>query len=58
MLTPKSRKPRRVDLTWELRRVLLRLRDERLVKAFADGQSDISDELVFPSDAGYANRDE
>jgi len=28
------------------------LRDERLVKAFAEGKSDISDELVFPSEAG------
>jgi integrase len=52
MLTPKSKKPRRVDMSRELRRVLLELRDERLVKAFADGQSDISDELVFPSEAG------
>ena len=52
MLTPKSRKPRRVDTSRELRRVLLQLRDDRLVKAFAKGKSDISDELVFPSEAG------
>jgi len=52
MLTPKSRKPRRVDISRELRRVLLQLRDERLVKAFAEGKSEISGELVFPSEAG------
>ena len=51
MLTPKSRKPRRVDMSRELRRLLLQLRDERLVKAFAEGKLDISEELVFPSDA-------
>src|SRR5947207_4007287 len=32
--------------------VLLQLRDERLVKTFAAGKFDISDELVFPSEAG------
>ncbi len=52
MLTPKSRKPRRVDMSRELRRVLLQLRDSRRVSAFATGRSDISDELVFPSEAG------
>jgi len=52
MLTPKSRKPRRVDLSRELRAVILRLRDERLVEACAEGKADISDELVFPSEAG------
>jgi len=36
----------------ELRRVLLQLRDERLVTAFPEGKPDISEELVFPSDAG------
>ena len=52
MLTPKSKKPRRVDMSRELRRVLLEVRDHRLVKAFADGKPEISDELVFPSEAG------
>jgi integrase len=52
MLTTKSKKPRRIDISRELRRVLLRLRDDRLVKAFAEGESDIADELVFPSEAG------
>jgi integrase len=36
----------------ELRRVLLKLRDERLVKAFAAGKHDIFEDLVFPSEAG------
>jgi integrase len=52
MLTPKNRKARRVDMSRGLRRVLLQLRDERLVTAFAEGKPDISEELVFPSDAG------
>jgi hypothetical protein len=52
MLTPKSKKPRSVDMSRELRRVLLEVRDDRLVKAFADGKPDISDVLVFPSEVG------
>ena len=52
MLTPKSKKSRRVDMSRELRRVLLGLRDERLLAAFGKGKSDISGELVFPSEAG------
>ncbi|SPE29813.1 Putative Phage integrase (fragment) [Acidobacteriia bacterium SbA2] len=52
MLTPKNKKPRRVDISREVRRVLLQLRDDRLVKAFTEGKSDISDVLVFPSEAG------
>jgi integrase len=52
MLTPKSGKPRRVDVSRELRRALLRLRDDRLVTAFAEGKPDVFDELIFPSDAG------
>ena len=52
MLTPKNRKTRRVDMSRELRRVLLQLREDRL--AMADGKSGInlSDSLVFPSEAG------
>jgi integrase len=52
MLTPKSRKSRRVDMSRQLKGVLLELRDERLVKGFAEGKPDISGELVFPSEAG------
>jgi integrase len=35
-----------------LRRVLLQLRDERLVKAYAEGRSSVTEELVFPADRG------
>jgi integrase len=50
--TPKSRKARRVDLSKELRRTLLELRDKRLLEAFLKGQGSIADDLVFPSKAG------
>lgn len=52
MLTPKNREPRRVDISKELRRTLLRLRDARLVKAFDQGKPDIPALLVFPSEVG------
>jgi integrase len=52
MLTPKSKRSRRVDMSRELRRVLMQLRDDRLVNAFAEGKSGILDELVFPSETG------
>ena len=52
MLTPKSNKPRRVDMSRQLRSVLLELRDARLLEGFVQGESDIADELVFPSEAG------
>ncbi|HYD16624.1 MAG TPA: site-specific integrase, partial [Candidatus Nanoarchaeia archaeon] len=48
----KSRKPRRVDMSRDLRRGLLKLRDERLVEAYAKGKSDILDDYVFPSPEG------
>ena len=50
--TTKSKKSRRVDLSRELRRVLIELRDKRLLEAFLEGKNDISDELVFPSPDG------
>ena len=50
--TPKSRKARRVDLSKELRRTLLELRDKQLLEAFLKGQTNIADELVFPSKTG------
>jgi integrase len=50
--TTKSKKSRRVDLSRELRRVLIELRDRRLLEAFLEGKNDISDELVFPSADG------
>jgi integrase len=52
MLIPKSKKSRRVDMSRQLRRTLLELRDQRLVTAFTEGKCDMSDELVFPSEAG------
>ena len=50
--SPKSKKSRRVDLSRQLRRVLLELRDKRLLGAFLSGKSSLSDELVFPSETG------
>src|SRR5260370_418881 len=47
--TTKSKKSRRVDMSRELRRVLIELRDRRLLAAFLKGKNDISDELVFLS---------
>src|SRR5207253_1204020 len=41
-----------VDLSRELRKVLIELRDKRLLEAFLKGKNDISDELVFPSPEG------
>ena len=52
MLTPKNRKSRRVDMSRELRQTLLALRDERLIAAFAEGKSGVTEDLVFPSEAG------
>lgn len=48
----KSRKPRRVDMSRDLRRGLLKLRDERLMAAFAKEREDILDDYVFPSPEG------
>jgi len=50
--TPKSKKPRRVDLSRQLRGVLLELRDRRMLSAFAAGKPSILDELVFLSPEG------
>jgi len=50
--TPKSKKSRRVDLSRQLRRELLEIRDQRLLKAFTEGKASIADELVFPSPNG------
>ena len=50
--TPKSNKTRRVDLSRQLRRALIGLRDQRLLAAYLRGQGNIVDELVFPSEAG------
>jgi integrase len=50
--TTKSNKARRVDLSRELRRVLLELRDKRLLEAYLKGKNEISEELVFHSPEG------
>ena len=50
--TTKSKKSRRVDMSGELRRVLIELRDKRLLESFLKGKNAISDELVFPSPDG------
>jgi integrase len=50
--TTKSKKSRRVDLSRELRKVLIELRDKRLLEAFLIGKSNIADELVFHSPEG------
>jgi integrase len=50
--TTKSKKSRRVDLSRELRRVLVEVRDNRLLEAFLKDKNDISDELVFRSPEG------
>jgi hypothetical protein len=45
----RQRASRRVDLSRELRRVLIEPQDKRLLEAFLKGENDISDDLVFPS---------
>jgi len=50
--TTKSKKSRRVDLSRELRRILVERRDKRLLQAYLKGKNDISDELVFRSSEG------
>jgi integrase len=50
--TPKSKKSRRVDLSRELRRTLLELRDKRMLEAMMAGRGSIANDLVFPSKAG------
>jgi integrase len=50
--TPKSKKSRRVDLSKQLRQILLQIRDARLVDAYAAGKATIADDLVFPSRVG------
>jgi integrase len=49
--TPKNHKTRRVDVSKELRRVLLERRDAAMLKAFERGEEDLLP-LVFPSETG------
>jgi integrase len=48
----KSKKSRRVDLSRDLCKELIELRDKRLLEAFLEGKTDISNELVFRSPEG------
>jgi integrase len=48
----KSKKARRVDMSKDLRKAFIALRDKQLLGAFLKGMNDISDELVFPSPEG------
>ncbi len=50
--SPKGKRNRRVDLSKQLRRELLTSRDTRLFAAFQAGQTSITEDLVFPSEAG------
>ncbi len=51
-VTPKNHECRRVDMSKQLRAVLLMLRDECLLKAYQEGRTSIAEDLVFPSEAG------
>ena len=46
--TPKDGTARRVDMSRQLRKVLLELRDQRLLQAYQQGRTSIADDLVFP----------
>jgi len=48
----KSKKTRRVDMSRQLRSILLEHREKALLKAFMDGKATIADDLVCPSPEG------
>ena len=50
--TPKGGKTRRVDMSKDLRRTLLELRDQRLLAAFGQGRTSILEDLIFAGEAG------
>jgi integrase len=50
--TPKGKKERRVDMSRELRKVLIGLRDQRLLECYQQGRTSIVDDLVFPGEGG------
>jgi integrase len=50
--TPKGNKPRRVDMSRELRQVLIELRDQRMLEWWQEGKASIADDLVFPGGRG------
>jgi integrase len=50
--TTKSKKQRRVDMSKQLRQILLQRREQPLLDSFLSGKTNIADELVFPSPEG------
>jgi len=50
--TSKTHECRRVDLTKQLRAILMAHKEAALLQAFQLGKASVADELVFPSDAG------
>jgi hypothetical protein len=42
-------------MSGELRRVLLELRDKRMLEAFMKGRTSIAEDLVFPSKGGRSS---
>jgi integrase len=50
--TSKTHECRRVDMTKQLRQVLMSHKESALLRAFQLGKTTIADDLVFPSDAG------
>ncbi len=48
----KSKKTRRVDMSKELRAILIEVRDKALLAAYMAGRADISSDLVFPGPDG------
>jgi integrase len=51
LTSPKNSKTRHVDLSRQLRRVLLAIREQRLLDAYLKGRDNIADDLVFPSES-------
>ena len=47
LTSPKNRKSRRVDMSRQLRAVLIELRDQRMLEAFLNGKKSIAGDLVF-----------
>src|SRR5579864_1087802 len=50
--TTKSKKQRRVDMSRQLRQILLAHREPQLLAAFMNGKTSVADEMVFPSPEG------
>src|SRR5215469_7093911 len=50
--TPKGNRSRRVDLSKQLRTVLLGLRDKRILETVMADRASIADDLIFPSHVG------